>query len=144
MTERPCHSCQRPFKPTNKQTKYCRECTQLGAIVYRYVAPDGRSYVGAVMFDSHIRNAHGIKRSNSRLLEAFKQYPPETWAFEVLEQVPPDLNIREAEQRHINRLRSWDPAAGFNVHPAISGPSAIATWRLYREAHQAWQAKNAN
>jgi hypothetical protein len=27
--------------------------------------------------------------------------------------------LREAEQRHIDRLSTWSPAAGFNITPAI-------------------------
>jgi hypothetical protein len=140
MSERSCCICGRLFAPSNRQNKYCRECRRGGSIVYRYICPDGRSYVGAVAYDGHLRNAHGIKRSNARLLDAFKQYPPATWTFEVLERRPLEYSLREAEQRHIDRLRSWDPAAGFNMHPAIEGPSAKAARHLYREAHRAWQA----
>ena len=146
--ERLCHDCQRPFNPTNRLNKYCCECRQFRPIVYRYVAPDGKSYVGAVG-DGRNRNKYGIRRSNARLLEAFKQYPPETWTFEVLEWLPLGHSFQdyrnkdEAEQRHIDRLRSWDPAFGFNMQPvAFQGPARKAALRLYREAHLAWhQAK---
>jgi hypothetical protein len=81
--------------------------------------------------------ARGIARSNSRLLDAFEQYPPESWFYEVLERLTPGCSYRdrrEAEQRHIDLLRSWDPEAGFNMHPAIwegEGPAqqAARQWR---------------
>lgn len=86
--------------------------------VYRFICPDGRSYVGSV------RNGHSrtrIARSNSRLASAFKQYPLERWTYEVLERLPrgcSKLDLRAAEQRHIDRLRSWAPDAGFNINVA--------------------------
>jgi len=87
------------------------------AVVYRFIAPDGRSYVGAVR-DGRNRAKHGIARTNQRLEEAFRQYPPETFRSEILEEVPgwPSRDeLAKAEQRHINRLRSWDPKYGFNM-----------------------------
>lgn len=103
---------------------YCSDVCLFGArapAVYRFVCPDGRSYVGAVS-DCRKRADNGIARSNTRLVVAFEQHPPETWTYEVLEHLPPRCSKRElheAEQRHIDRLRSWDPAAGFNIAPAI-------------------------
>jgi hypothetical protein len=129
MSERPCCACGRLFTPCNWQNKYCRECRRGVPIVYRYICPDGRSYVGAVG-DGRRRDVYGIKRSNARLLDAFEQFPPETWTFEVLERLPPGhsfqhyRDLREAEQRHIDRLRSWDPVFGFNIQPAIRGALA--------------------
>jgi hypothetical protein len=148
MSERPCCACGRPFDFPNGQSKYCPECWPAKfPIVYRFICPDGRSYVGSVA-DGRNRNGRGgISRANSRLLDAFEQYPPETWIYEILEQLPPgcsDQVIREAEQRHIDRLRSWDPAVGFNMHPAIwegEGPAqqAARQWRV--EINRAWQAR---
>jgi hypothetical protein len=98
-------------------------------VVYRFVRPDGRSYVGAVG-DSRRRGS--IQRPNVRLLAAFELHPPETWAFEVLERLPPGCSIpalREAEQRHIDRLRSWLPEFGINMAPAVwtaDGPAQRA------------------
>jgi hypothetical protein len=43
--------------------------------IYRFVCPDGRSYVGAV---GDSRKRGGIQRSNARLLAAFELHPPET------------------------------------------------------------------
>jgi hypothetical protein len=111
---------------------YCprSECRRIRfPAVYRFVCPDGRSYVGAVC-DSRKRG--GIQRSNPRLLAAFELHPPETWIFEVLERLPPGCSIqtlREAEQRHIDRLRSWLPEFGFNMAPAVwtaDGPAQRA------------------
>jgi hypothetical protein len=107
----------------------CRDAARAPA-VYRFVSPDGRSYVGGV---KDCRNrAKGLQRSNARLLAAFEQHPPETFVYEVLEHLPPrssERELREAEQRHIDRLRSWSPETGFNIHPAIwegDGPAQCA------------------
>lgn len=102
-------------------------------VVYRFICPnpDGRSYVGGVS-DGRKRPDIGIARSNSRLEEAFAQYPPETWTYEVLEQLPSDCSRQarlEAEQRHIDRLQTWSPEFGFNIEPAIwtgDGPAQRA------------------
>jgi predicted DNA-binding transcriptional regulator AlpA len=67
------------------------------------------------------RKRGGINRSNARLREAFALYPPETWTFEVLERLPPGCSTEalcEAEQHHIDRLRSQLPAFGFNMEHA--------------------------
>jgi hypothetical protein len=73
--------------------------------VYRFVCPDGRSYVGAA---GNCRKRGRINRSNARLRAAFELHPPETWTFEVLERLPPGCfteALREAEQHHIDRTR---------------------------------------
>jgi hypothetical protein len=148
MSERPCCACRRVFDFSNGQSKFCPEC-QLAKfpIVYRFICPDGRSYVGSVA-DGRNRISCGISRSNSRLLAAFEQYPPESWVYEILEQLPPgcsERKLRNAEQRHIDRLRSWDPAVGFNMQPAVwnqEGPSQQAARRRQAEINRAWQAKH--
>jgi hypothetical protein len=89
--------------------------------VYRFVCPDGRSYVGAAT-DIRKRDVHGIARTNPWLKMAFERYPPDTFTYEILERLPPGCAIgqlREAEQRHIERLRSWAPEPGFNIYPAV-------------------------
>jgi hypothetical protein len=132
MSERPCHACGRAFDFSKRgRSKFSPECRPaVFPIVYRFICPDGRSYVGAVADGRH-RSDHGVARLNSQLLAAFKQYPPEWWSYEVLERPPPGCSWhdrREAEQRHIDRLRSWDPTAGFNMQPAIwQGGWAIST-----------------
>src|SRR6476660_7355170 len=96
-------TCGRLFAPKNGR-KYCprSECRRRRfPAVYRFISPDGRSYVGAV---SDYRKRGDIRRSNPRLLVAFELHPPETWVFEVLERLPPGCTLqalREAEQRHI-------------------------------------------
>jgi hypothetical protein len=87
---------------------------------YRYVAPDGRCYVGSTS-DIRKRDQRGIDRSNPWLREAFEAHPPETFRFEVLKTLPPgcsEQRMRRAEQRYINKFKSWDPAYGFNIFPA--------------------------
>lgn len=110
-----CKVCGKPFDPYNRRQLYCSpKCRDGNPSVYRFVSPDGRSYVGAVR-DISKRADHGIKRSNSRPLAAFEQHPPESFAFEVLEQLPygcSDLELHKAEQRHIDRLRSYEPEMG--------------------------------
>lgn len=92
----------------------------LAPAVYKYTCPDGRVYVGGCP-DWRTRDRYGLKRSNSRMKEAFKKHPPETWTFEILEKLKPGCwtkTLRRAEQRHIVRLRSWDPKYGFNIFAA--------------------------
>jgi hypothetical protein len=53
--------------------------------------------------------------------EVMATYPPATWAFEVLEELPLGCSkktLRRAEQRHIERLCSFLPEHGFNILPA--------------------------
>jgi hypothetical protein len=56
-----------------------------------------------------------------------------------LERLPPGCSrrtLREAEQRHIDRLRSWAPDLGFNIVPAVyegDGPSQ-RTGRQFKAA----------
>jgi hypothetical protein len=149
MSEHLCCACGRSFDSPYKRSKFCSpECQRAEfPVVYRFVCPDGRSYVGAVA-DGRRRSDHGVARSNSRLLDAFKQYAPENWTYEVLERLKPGCSWqdrRAAEQRHIDRLRSWDPDVGFNMQPAIwegDGPSqqAARQWRV--KIIHAWQAKH--
>jgi hypothetical protein len=97
----------------------------LASGVYRFVCPDGRSYVGSV---AEIRNRGSkLNRSNSRIRAAVDRYPPETWSFEVLERLTPNCDRHAAEQRHMDRLRSWHPRHGFNICPAaldVASPAA--------------------
>jgi hypothetical protein len=61
--------------------------------------------------DCRTRAKSGIRRSNSRLKAAYEQYPPGS----------SELALRKAEQKHINRLRSWSPECGFNILTAVKG-----------------------
>jgi hypothetical protein len=127
MPTKICKCCGRTFEPGHANCQYCCD----SPAVNRFISPDGRSYVGSAR---HIRCRanNGIHRSNARLLAAFAQYPPETFIFAILEQLPPGCatwKLRKAEQRHINRLRSWKPEAGFNIMPAVwqgDGPAQRA------------------
>jgi hypothetical protein len=152
-----CKTCQQPFTSSDGRRVYCDrpDCRRTKApVVYRFVCPDGRSYVGAAS-DCRNRANHGVARSNTRLLAAYEQYPPETWTYEILERLVPgcsERELREAEQRHIDSLRSYAPEAGFNVLPAIwegdgpaqragrqFGATAIAAvreaWREFKRRH---------
>jgi hypothetical protein len=96
--------------------------------VYRFICPDGRSYVGPRR-DIRKRHAYGVSNHNQRLADALDQYPSDAWAYEVLQVLPPGCSdeVRySAEQRHIDRLRSWHPDHGFNCDPAdysVGGPA---------------------
>jgi hypothetical protein len=135
----PCLTCGQEFEPLAQRhiycSPYCRRNRTPG--VYRFICLDGRSYVGSTG-DVYTR-ARGIDRRSTWLKAAFEQYPPKTWTFEVLELLPlgcSDQELREAEQRHIERLRSWDPEYGFNDAPAAwdaDGPGAEAARRRANE-----------
>jgi hypothetical protein len=89
-------------------------------VVYRFICPDGRSYIGSAS-DSRNRFNNGIARSNLRLAPALKQHPPETWTYEILEELKPGCSVRElreAEQRYIDRLQTSLPEYGFNIQRA--------------------------
>jgi hypothetical protein len=141
---RPCKACGLTFDPYHGALYCSDECrgSARAPAVYRFVCPDGRSYVGSVK-DCRNRADNGLRRSNSRLLDAFEHYPPESFAYEALEQLRPgcsERDLREAEQRHIDRLRSWDSACGFNIVPAVQdgdGPSH----RVGKQFRQALIAK---
>ena len=57
--------------------------------IYCYTCPDGRRYVGGAA-NHHNRNKYGLGRSNPWINEASVTYSPETWTYEVLEELPPD------------------------------------------------------
>jgi hypothetical protein len=57
------------------------------AAVYRFICPDGRSYVGSRANCSR-RERQGIQPSNKRLRAALVIYPAETWTFEILQMLP--------------------------------------------------------
>jgi hypothetical protein len=113
-----CARCGREFEVVNRLHKFCSYSCRRPKIplIYRFVYPDGRSYVGSAA-DGRYRGGH-FGRSNERLQVAFEQYPPKTWTYEVLEWLPPGCSERErrvAEQRHIIALQSWKPEFGFNA-----------------------------
>jgi hypothetical protein len=112
------------FNPDHWCTSICSpQCRAAKSpVVYCYTCPDGRKYVGAVLDSTH-RFKNGFQRESAVLREAFKQYPPETWTYEILERLDPgcpEILLRVAEQLHINRLRTLDPKFGFNMNPAIN------------------------
>lgn len=160
---RHCAACGEAL-PAYRRRKFCEErCDHRkrpAPAVYRYIAPDGRCYVGSVS-DIRTRDRRGLSRSNSWINEAIEQFPAELWRFEVLEELPPgcsEHSLRSAEQAHIERLRSWDLAHGFNCHPAVwfgNTPGILAarerraeqTREMLRERKRSeavWQAPTLN
>jgi hypothetical protein len=112
--------------------------------IYRWVCPDGRSYVGSTG-NHHVRKRPRVDRVNRLLRTAFKRYPPEKWTYEILEQLLPHCSrqqLRATEQQHIRRLRSWRPEFCFNINPATwtgdagrkreyaSDAARVSAWRL--------------
>jgi hypothetical protein len=135
-----CATCCRSFAADHWLQKYCSQrCAVAKApVVYRYICPDGRSYVGAVANEQY-RFQNGIQRNNPLLREAFTQYPSETWTYEILERLRPGCSedeLRVAENHHINRLRTLDPKYGFNIYPAQSATSR--TRRLSNPRRRVW------
>jgi hypothetical protein len=133
MMKRLCKACKQQFEYSYDRLQFCSpECRTMRApAVYRFICPDGRSYVGGVK-DCRKRANKGIQRRNTRLLSAFEKHPPETFVYEVLEYLPPgcsEMVLRTAEQKHIDRLRSWDAETGFNMqttHRGAGGPAQHA------------------
>ena len=142
-----CKTCKCRFMTWHALQRYCSShCRSYKQpAVYRFICPDGRSYVGAVQ-DCRERARHGIGRSNPWLEAAFQHYPPETWVYEVLERLPPGCSARElrkAEHRYMKRLNSWDPAAGFNRHPAVWDRDSPARRRVSTEMSARLKEVNA-
>lgn|GEM_PF-4406236 len=140
---RRCLSCGVNFA----KVKFCsRRCARYRAPgVYRFVCPDGRSYVGAV---GRVTNrGDKLARSNRRLQKAFKKYPPETWRFELLETLPGGCTVaalRAAEQRHIDRFCTYKESSGFNMDPAVyadDGPAQKAYRRRRTKINRAIHAR---
>jgi hypothetical protein len=143
---RACHRCGQLFAPHRHLTRYCPPCWVVrnnGPAtpgIYRFICPDGRSYVGGV---SDLRNrGDKLARSNARIDAALARYPSETWSFEILQRLPPGCSrqdLRRAEQNHIDRLRTWEPEHGFNVTPAVwdgDGPAQRAGRTLLAERNR--------
>lgn len=126
MIERRCIACGERLPPgSHAGRKFCPEICdhrrRPAPAIYRFISPDGRCYVGSAS-DVRMRNRGGLSRSNSWIAEVVEKHPLETWTFEVLEELLPGCSkeaLRRAEQRHIERFRSWDRQHGFNMHPAV-------------------------
>jgi hypothetical protein len=57
--------------------------------VYRFVSPDGRSYVGSTR-RIKLSALKGLQRSGWRIAEAEAKFPPETWRLKFLSVCRPD------------------------------------------------------
>ena len=90
-----CLTCGRRLPASYRSNSwYCgKHCqTYKAPAVYRYVCPDGRSYVGST-HNHELRLRAGIKPSNPRLASALKKYPAQTWTFELLQLLPPGCAV---------------------------------------------------
>src|SRR5262245_30350592 len=143
MTELACKTCGRTFTRRKRSLHCSKQCAQpKKPVVYRYVCPDGRSYVGAVL-DSRHRFDNGIQRSNPRLEAAYEQHPPESFTCEILATLTPGCaghELREAEQRWMDYFRSWSPDSGFNIEPASWNGNSPGQ-QAGRERHRAIMAQ---
>lgn len=147
----PCKKCGRSFTPLRRSPlqRYCPECLQLNKavlpIVYRWVAPDGRSYVGSAWRGNN-RDAYGLARTNPRIDAALLQYPSVTWTYEIIERLDPRCSMQElrvAEQKHIDGLRSWMPEYGFNIAPASWETISPEHYTQFCEGAKRAQAESA-
>jgi hypothetical protein len=124
-----CVQCGEIFPDPGWNRRHCGKCRPFYTAVYRFICPDGRSYVGS-REDCQWRERVGIKPSNARLRKALKKYPAHTWKFEIIEMLKYRSNNQYMrEQYHIERLRTMDPRYGFNV---------VRAW-VKEEAHLAWK-----
>jgi hypothetical protein len=125
MTDAICRACGEQFVLWRRTLKYCDGCRTKYPGVYRYICPDGRSYVGSAWF-LKLRPVNGLSRSNARIDAALKEYPAETRLFEILEVLTGlaagDIHhgTLAAEQRHIDRLGTLNPDRGINVVSAMA------------------------
>lgn len=91
--------------------------------IYRYIAPDGRSYIGKTGLQQGARAQQGAGyRSSSRFWNAIQQYGWETFKYQVLAVVPKNLPNAEKracllESRYIKEYRTLSPLFGFNMRP---------------------------
>ena len=134
--KRICRACGSEFFWVNSNQVYWSEvCRRVPApAVYRFIAPDGRSYVGS-RANWLAPKRDGITPTNSRLVEALAEYPADTWTFEVLQILPGrclEADRHRDERYHIDRLRSWDPTHGFNMNPADHSVASTACKGAYR------------
>jgi hypothetical protein len=116
-----CVACGVQFTP-GRRKRYCSKACRLAPApaVYQFICPDGRCYVGS-RADCRRRKREGVWPNNDRLRAALAIYPADTWTFEILQVLPAGCSNQvrlRAEQQHIDRLRSWNPAHGFNIIPA--------------------------
>jgi hypothetical protein len=124
-----CKACEKPFEPSNWKHVYCSyRCREGDPAVYRFAAP---RWPQLRRSRARYPQSRQVRHSAFQFAIArciLEQYPPETFTFEVLERLPhrhsswqeASRELREAEQRHIDRLHSYDPAMGFNMVTALS------------------------
>jgi hypothetical protein len=92
--------------------------------IYRYIAPDGRSYIGKTGLQQGARAQHnGVGyRTSSRFWNAIQEYGWESFTYQVLAVVSkslPDAERRACllESKFIKEYRTVSPRFGFNMRP---------------------------
>ena len=114
MSKTKCIAC---GGPRSIEFEYCSiECRDRPApAVYQFICPGMHGVTLGSCADWHTRGSR-LFRTNPLLVEALKKNPSKTWTYEVLEKLPPGSSRghgREAEQKHIVRLRTMDHERGF-------------------------------
>ena len=147
MNERQCAACGK-FLPAGSHSRRmfcpekCEPRKRPAPAVYRFVAPDGRCYVGSVS-DISKRNQRGLERSNPWIDEALLTYPSETWVYEVLENLPPGCSketMFHAERKYMEQFRSWMKEHGFNMQRLVVLSNAELEQQAVERAVKAGEA----
>lgn len=99
-----------------------------GAGIYRIVnLANGKCYVGSARnlagrWRGHLCDLRQGKHHSVLLQRAWEKHGPDNFRFEVLESVPDISTLVAREQAHLDRLRTFDPAIGYNLQ-AIAASS---------------------
>lgn len=99
---------------------------------------NGRIYVGGTTDLGGRWRTHKVQLRNARhpakrLLTDFWEMGLQALSFEILEEVPEGGDLHAAEQRHIDQLRPYDPAIGYNTHPRADSPMGVTRTRKTRQ-----------
>src|SRR4249920_2896580 len=92
---------------------------QREAIVYAWICPDGRKYIGAVSNGND--RSKRVERRNDRIAEALEKHPENTWKYELLARLPRSkatAYLHTIEQMYIDMYQTMDPRYGFNIRHA--------------------------
>lgn len=94
-----------------------------GAGIYRIVnLANGKCYVGSARnlagrWRGHLCDLRLGKHHSVLLQRAWTKYGAASFKFEVLERVADLMSLVAREQSHLDALRPYDPALGYNIQP---------------------------